>query len=227
MDRILRSLLFNIILIALILGTTIMLFHAGRYGLSLLMFRPDTISGPIRTGDFYIIGMKDGKPVELIHEWSCSTHGIADTLSEQDKQNKATIHELEQIYGKRPIVWKSTGRAAELYTFYITKHDVKLANISLNSKPGEWPHTVRVRILKDDPKTKTQVVQTLVEGERDSWKSIYRVENNRVHVLKYLFYRDESAGILGLLASPVFLVIAAVFWRRIFRKRGWCGGNGE
>lgn len=181
------------------------------------MARPLPISGPIKSGyEFFIIGMDGNKPVEMYHEWSGGIAKYAECLR-KDKSSKAEIEAFLNP-NLKPVVWADTGRATKNYRFYLAKADLPRISAQLKSKPDEYPHAVKVEILKDDPKNKLQTLQVVVSGEETDFINIYEVKNNSVHPLKWLRHRPFETAFFMIILSPVVFIILMIIWWRLLRN---------
>lgn len=208
MKKVSKHLLFLLLTTVLALGTVIFLGFALKERLS----TPHEISSKkgLQGYNFTVVAMKDDKPVEMLHQWSSTVRFDEGSLAPKDRA-------FLQSGMKYPIIWADTGRAIGNYRYYLTSSDLPLISSRLNSKSGENPHEVRVKILEDDIVNKRQTLQLIVMGDDTDFKNIYEVKNNSIRPLKWSRYRAMSL-IPFAMVSPFLLIGLIYFWGKILER---------
>jgi len=191
----------------------------------LLVSSPQPVSGPVKYGyQFTVMGFKEKKPVELFHEWSIRyIDSIIDSNTEEGlirSEIKAAVE--EQV--KLPIIWADTGKAIRPYRYYLTKTDLQNINTTRHLGSGAGSHSIRVKMLKNDPQNKRQTLRVVVNGDLNRFINIYQVENDRVKPLKWLRYRPFAATVVAVVISlPVtcilFVLSSWVYGRFVHRPK--------
>lgn len=234
--RFLRSLAYVVLLVTLTCVSAGFVYINGLSALESAKFPPRPIERPIQMGDFCIVATQGDRPVQMVHEWSYSailrikhardTYQV-DGLSEHEMRQMVNTSPMPGAEDTLPVVWQDTGRAEGEYDYYLEREEVRRANRELDRRKGDWLSLVTVKVLEDDPRTRSQVLQVLVVGDRDHEKSIYRVRGNRIYPIGYVFYRTEFLILTTIPVFAVLVIVSGCLWTRLLRKWFFGGRIGQ
>ncbi|MEN6372956.1 MAG: hypothetical protein ABFD64_13190 [Armatimonadota bacterium] len=201
------------------IGTTIIICILVGHCFYSLISRPHAVSGPMEDGcpGFTVVAMDGERPVTLIHEWSVlATHSYTfDPVSGAKK--KIPRADLQSYVGS-PIVWADTGRAKMPLRYYLYKRDLAKINSKFSNSGPIIDRCFRVKIIKDDVKSKSQTIKVLIITDRDDTVIIYKVKGERVYPVGWSRVRRIVVAAPVLLISPVILAISIWAWALIIRK---------
>lgn len=218
--RVTKSDLCTLSIVALTFVTVVGLLYTAGWAIQSSLSRPHPIHGPLKGWDFTVMGMDGNQPTELLHEWSC---GLIKTSSPSSQDVAAAPPTAQLPAGsesdfRQRIVWANTGRANGPFSYYLTDADLEQVNTQLDSGPDEYPHSVRAKLLEDDPTNRRQIVQLTVSGEDEDFISVYQVQDERVQPLEFGRFRGREVAFYLVPLLPIFLGLSTLFWRWLLRK---------
>lgn len=131
---------------------------------------------------FDVVGLSNGKPALLIHE-------VGLQLARRQYNNEKEFREAMQQRSERNILWDDDLSSGNKYAFYIDlKYKDKIEQ-ALSEPIKNGFERVDIKILDNDPPTKSQIIRVDCKNNDDYFSSVYAVNNNRVTPLKYGDYR--------------------------------------
>lgn len=168
---------------------------------------PKPISKKNMPGIFNVVGItRLGKPLLLLHE---STEYIR-----KDRNEFRTRNEFKKYHSdsERPILWDEDNRSGGPYTLYINANERQSVESALTRSFGERARYVKIQLLEDNPKSKTQKVSVTYHNDDFTYYSIYRVQNGKAVPVEYGDMVKADLAAAASITFPWLLLALIVGW---------------
>lgn len=144
---------------------------------SALLTEPMPISKTNVPRTFKVVGFEHGKPLLLTHE-------VGLQLMRSKYDNESAFREALQRFGLN-VLRAQGAKLQDQYSFYIEPKREKEIGHTLTKPIKKRFKRVDIRVLADNPVTRSQTIRVDYKDNDDYFFSVYSVENNRVTLLKY------------------------------------------